>query len=158
MATITGASVTITATDDTLRSQLQQLADNTDTTPLMHRLGEYFQESSQARFTSQTDPQGQRWAPLSPGYLKRKKKNQALILTLNAYLRRGINYQVISPTTVAWGSNSVYAAIHNLGGDGTGRNGNMPQRQYLGLSNADNAEALEIVQDWVHRRIHGLPD
>ena len=158
MATITGASVTITATDDTLRSQLQQLADNIDTTPLMHQLGTYFQASTRERFKTLTDPQGQRWAPLSPGYFKRKKNNQSLILTLRGKLVGLIRYQPLSPTSVAWGSDRPYAAIHNLGGDGTGRNGNMPQRQFLGVSNADNAEALEIVQDWVHRRIHGLPD
>ena len=157
---MSGASVTFTANDDAAIDHLRALASGQglDTTPLMNRLGEYFQESTQQRFTTQTDPQGQAWGPLSPGYVKRKKKNQGLILTLNAYLRRGIHYQVEGQDTVAWGSNSVYAAIHNLGGNGTGKNGSMPQRQFLGISAADEAEALDIARDWLHRKIHGLPD
>ena len=155
---MTGASVTITPADNAALAQLQGLASGVDATSLMHRLGEYFQESTQKRFDTQTDPQGVAWAPLSKGYIKRKKKNKALVLTLNAYLRREIHDQVLGQDTVAWGSNSVYAAIHNLGGDGTGHNASMPQRQFLGISTVDEAEALEISRDWIHRKIHGLPD
>ena len=56
MATLTGASVTINASNNDLLQQLRALADNPDTTALMHRLGEYFQESTQDRFKTQTDP------------------------------------------------------------------------------------------------------
>lgn len=157
MTTLTGASVRITASDSEMLQGLRSLA-NADTTPLMHRLGQYFQSSTQKRFTSQTNPQGESWAPLSPGYLKRKKKNQTLVLTFDAYLRRGIHYQVLAPTSVAWGSNSIYAAIHNWGGDGTGHNGSMPQRQFAGVSADDNAEVLAIVQDWLYRKLNGQPD
>ncbi|WP_269075745.1 phage virion morphogenesis protein [Comamonas koreensis] len=157
MATAQGASVSISLTDTALQERLQAVP-GLDTTPLMSRLGEYFQKSTQDRFKTQTDPDGNAWAPLSPGYLKRKKQNSNLILTLNAYLRRGIHYQVQSAVMVAWGSNSLYAAIHNAGGNGTGINGKMKKRQFAGLSAADNAEALDIVQDWYHRRLNGLPD
>ena len=158
MATLTGASISITTSDDQLLRNLQELAEAPDTTPLMYRMGEYFQGSTQQRFTTQTDPQGLAWKPLSPGYIKRKKKNTSLILTLNAYLRRYILAQVLAADTVAWGSNRVYAAIHNAGGNGSGINGNMPQRQFLGVSDEDNAEVLAIVQDWLHRKMNGLPD
>lgn len=158
MATTTGASVTISLKDEQLLVRLETVAQGLDTTPLMSRLGEYFQKSTQDRFTSQTDPAGAPWTPLSPGYIKRKKANAGLILTLNAYLRRGIHYQVLGPDTVAWGSNSVYAAIHNWGGDGTGINGTMPKRQFAGVSEADNTEVLETMQDWLHRKLNGLPD
>ena len=158
MATTQGASVTISLKDTSLLGQLGQMAQGPDTTPLMSRLGEYFQKSTQDRFNTQTDPDGYPWAPLSPGYIKRKKYNSNRILTLRAYLRRGIHYQVLSADTVAWGSNSVYAAIHNSGGDGAGKNGTMPKRQFAGVSAADNTEALAIVQDWYHRRLNGLPE
>ena len=158
MATVQGASVSVSLKDELLLQQLGQMERGPDTSPLMDRLGSYFQSSSQGRFKTQTDPDGNPWAPLSPGYIKRKKKNSNLILTLNAYLRRGIHYQVLSADTVVWGSNSVYAGIHNRGGDGTGRNGTMPKRQFVGVSPDDNAEAQEIVQDWYHRRLNGLPD
>ena len=120
--------------------------------------GEAFVDSTQERFNTQTDPDGNPWKPLSPGYIKRKKKNQDLILTLNGYLRKYIAHQVLSANEVVWGSNRIYAAIHNWGGDGSGNNGTMPKRQYLGVSADDNTEAIAIVQDWLHRKLNGLPD
>ena len=161
MAVIKGASVTFTASDDTAVARLQEIASGQglDTTTLMKRLGTYFEESTHRRFDStQTDPQGEKWKPLSPGYIKRKKKNEDRILWLNSYLRNSVHMDEPTRDTVVWGSNSVYAAIHNLGGNGTGKNGSMPQRQFLGISAADEAEALDIARDWLHRKIHGLPD
>lgn len=193
MTTLTGASISITASDDQLLRNLQELAEAPDTTPLMYRMGEYFQSSTQQRFITQTDPQGGAWKPLSPGYIKRKKTNTNLILTLNAYLRRDIHYQVEASDSVAWGSNRVYAAIHQWGGtidqaaqsrrqrfhlvDGKTRFAGrqqenaterwvernayqveIPARPYLGVSAADNDEVLAIVQDWLHRKMNGLPD
>ena len=159
MATIQGASITITPVDELLVDRLNEfVTGGGDTTGLMGRLGSRFVDNSKDRFSTQTDPDGVKWKALSPGYIKRKKRNQSLILTLNGYLRSLSHPQVLSPDTVAWGSNSLYAAIHNMGGNGSGRNGSMPKRQFLGISPADNAEALEIVQDWLHRKMHGLPD
>lgn len=159
MATIHGASITITPVDEILVTRLREFVTNGgDTSPLMARLGEHFAASTQERFTTQTDPGGIPWKPLSQGYIKRKKKNQSLVLTLNGYLRRYIAPQVLSPSEVAWGSNRIYAAIHNMGGNGAGRNGSMPKRQFLGVSQQDNVEALAIVQDWLHRKLNGLPD
>ena len=194
MPTPNGASLTISLKDRQLLVRLDDVAKGADTKPLMSRFGEYFQKGTQDRFTTQTAPDGNAWAPLSPGYLKRKKKNSTLILTLNAYLRRSIHYQVLGSDTVAWGSNLVYAAIHQNGGtiaqapqsrltrfrDVGGRtqfaknrhkkgvterwvtrgayDAQMPARPYLGVSEADDAEVLEMVQDWYHRRLNGLPD
>lgn len=159
MATAKGASFTITPVDDILVTRLREfVASGGDTTPLMGRLGEAFVDSTQERFNTQTDPDGNPWKPLSPGYIKRKKKNQDLILTLNGYLRKYIAHQVLSANEVVWGSNRIYAAIHNWGGDGSGNNGTMPKRQYLGVSADDNTEAIAIVQDWLHRKLNGLPD
>lgn len=159
MATVQGASITITPVNDLLVTRLREfVASGGDTTPLMGRMGEYFVDSTQQRFKDQVHPDGAPWAPLSPGYIKRKRKNQSLVLTFDGYLRRYIVHQVISPEEVSWGSNRIYAAIHNNGGDGTGKNGSMKRRQFLGISPADNAEALAIVQDWLHRKLNGLPD
>lgn len=193
MATLTGASISITASDDLLLRNLQKLAEAPDTTPLMYRMGEYFEDSTKQRFKTQVGPDGSPWKPLSPGYIKRKKQNQTLILTLNGYLRGYIAHQVLSSSEVAWGSNRIYAAIQQWGGtidqaaqsrrqrfhlvDGKTRFAGrqhenaaerwvergayqieIPARPYLGVSAADNAEVLAIVQDWLHRKMNGLPD
>lgn len=84
--------------------------------PLLHRLGEYLLESTQQRYATQKDPQGQPWVPLKPSYAKTKKYNADKILTLRGYLRRGYRYQVSGEDTVAWGTNDKRAAIHQFGG------------------------------------------
>lgn len=194
MATVQGARVTITPTDDVLVSRLREFAEGGgDTRPLMSRMGQYFVSSTQDRFKSQTDPDGNAWAPLSPGYLRRKKQNKDKILTLRGYLRRFIASQVLAPNEVSWGSNRIYAAIQQHGGtiaqapqsrltrfrtvggrtqfakkshkraaerwvERGGYDVKIPARPFLGVSAADNAEVIALVQDWLHRRMNGLPD
>lgn len=82
---------------------------------LLAQLGEYGQSSTEARFKSQSGPDGTAWQALTPRYLKRKKKNKDKVLTLGGYLRR-IHWQPVGNDAVRWGSNSVYAAIHQHGG------------------------------------------
>lgn len=99
-------------------AQLQAfLADQAarDTGSLMHPLGEYLTRSTQARFKSQTAPDGTPWAPLQPGYARRKKYNRDKILTLRGYLRSFIHHQVLDEHSVEVGSNQIYAAAHQFG-------------------------------------------
>lgn len=110
-----GTHLTITVdADQVLAAHASQAAP--DTGPLMPRLGEYLQRSTQQRFKTQTAPDGTPWAPLSERYAKRKKQNKDKILTLRGYLRRYIHYQVQDDHTVEVGSNQKYAAIHQFGG------------------------------------------
>ena len=87
-----------------------------DPSGLMPRLGEYLQGSTQARFKTQTAPDGTPWAPLKQRYARRKRYNKDKVLTLRGYLRSYIHYQIPDAQTVEVGSNQKYAAIHQLGG------------------------------------------
>jgi len=95
-----------------------------DPSGLMPRLGEYLQGSTQARFKSQTAPDGTPWAPLKQRYARRKRYNKDKVLTLRGYLRSYIHYQVTGGDSVEVGSNQKYAAIHQFGGEI-----DMPERQ-----------------------------
>lgn len=141
--------------DEETRALLQKLEIEGHTRPLMRQIGEYLQESIQDRFKKQIAPDGTSWQPLSPGYLKRKHRNADKILTLRGYLRRYIQYQVETAGSVSVGSNSVYAAIHNLGGAGNGKNATMPKRQFIGVSSADSQAITQIVSDWLTSRTRG---
>lgn len=79
-------------------------------------MGEYMLIALDARFESQSAPDGTPWQPLSPSYQKRKRKNQNKILVLDGYLKNTLRYQV-SDNELAVGSNRVYAAIHQFGGE-----------------------------------------
>ena len=110
-----GTHITITVDDAQARAMLERLGEP-GTQDLMPRLGEYLQASTQKRFKSQTAPDGTAWAPLQPRYARRKKYAKDKVLTLRGYLRSGIRYQVTGAAEVEVGSNTKYAAIHQLGG------------------------------------------
>lgn len=113
-----GTHVTFTVDDRAVLDMLarQALPPGSD---VMNRLGEYLQSSTEARFKTQTAPDGRKWedfAPLKESYKRRKKYAKDKILTLRSYLRSGIHYQVTGDAEVQVGSNSKYAAIHQFGG------------------------------------------
>lgn len=103
---------------DALR-QLQAMATAlADPTPLQRNIGELLQIIHQRRFAAQQSPDGVAWQALSPGYLKRKRKNKDKILVLGAgaeSLSRGLTYQV-DGDDLLFGTNRPYGAIHHFGG------------------------------------------
>ena len=126
-----------------LQERVQVMA-GLDTTSLMPRLGEYLLTSTQDRFKTQTDPDGQPWEALKHPSLK--KKNQRKILTLDGFLRKNLRYQVLGETTVQVGSNEPYAATHQYGRDA------IPARPFLGLSAQDRQEIQAIIADWAAKQ------
>jgi len=135
--------------------------------PLMAQISEYLWRTTRDRFKTQTSPQGDKWADLEPRYKASKPKAQReRILTLQGYLRGGIvkQYDARSATV---GSDKVYAAIHQFGGrtrppalsprykkkaQASG-GGGVPARPFLGLSDADERELLEITHDFLRRQM-----
>lgn len=84
--------------------------------PLLRDMGEYLMIAHDARFASQSAPDGTPWQALSPSYLRRKRKNQDKILRLDGYLANTLRYQV-NGGELLFGSNRSYAAIHQFGGE-----------------------------------------
>jgi phage virion morphogenesis protein len=87
-----------------------------DPAPMLRDMGEYLMLAHDARFATKTAPDGSPWQALSPGYLKRKKKNRDKILVLDRYLSNTLRYQVGGDELV-FGSNRPYAAIQHFGGE-----------------------------------------
>jgi len=83
--------------------------------PMLLDMGEHLQIIHRQRFAAQTSPDGVPWAPLSPGYLRRKKKNRDKILVLDGRLSRNLVNQV-QGDELLFGTNIQYAAIHQFGG------------------------------------------
>lgn len=110
-----GSHVVFSVQDEAARQMLARQAELPGS-ELMSRIGEYLLASTQARFKTQTAPDGTPWAPLKPAYKRRKKYNQDKVLTLRGYLRSGIRYQVEGQDTVRVGTNAVQGAIHQFGG------------------------------------------
>lgn len=146
-----GASspIDITLDDRELRALLRRLqARLGDLTPAFRDLGEHLLNSTRARFASQTDPAGSPWAPLSPAYQARKKKNKDKILTLDGRLRGLLTYQA-SKDALRVGTPLIYGATHQFGDPRR----NIPARPFLGLSTDDQTELLAILNDWLTRAL-----
>ncbi|PKM31738.1 MAG: phage virion morphogenesis protein [Gammaproteobacteria bacterium HGW-Gammaproteobacteria-11] len=86
-----------------------------DPGPMLRNMGEYLLIAHDQRWASQTSPDGQPWAPLSPAYQRRKKKNADRILQLDGYLKNTLVYQ-LDDNDLLFGSNRIYAAIQHFGG------------------------------------------
>jgi phage virion morphogenesis protein len=94
----------------------QLLLATGDIKPALREIGEYLLIADRQRFEAQIAPDGSPWAPLSPRYLRRKKKNQNRILVLEGRLMNNRRYQV-GENELQFGSNEPYAAIQHFGGE-----------------------------------------
>lgn len=127
--------------------------------PLLRDIAFYGESSTRARFRSQTGPDGQRWQPSL-----RARLNGGKTLTRDGHLGDSVSSYVNDKSAV-WGVNRIYAAIHQFGGTikpkagsllrfaipGLGwravRQVEMPARPFLGLSDQDRQEILDLVGD-----------
>lgn len=155
-----GTYITIEIDDRKLRAAIGELLERiADPRPALEEIGEVLVASTKRRFGSETDPQGNRWAPNSQVTLARKRNPK--ILTEEGFLGDTIHAQLQGKRAVAVGSNLVYAATHQFGArqgafGSTARGapipwGEIPPRPFLGLSDEDGERVLEILRDHLER-------
>lgn len=156
--------------DDEVSAALARIAAAmTDMTPLMQDVGEVLVEGTKRRFAEGADPDGNPWAPKSP-------------TTIAAYQARGdgVSFSpLIGPTRalsttihyiagadqVEVGSNRIQAAVMQAGAaqGAFGRTrrgapvpwGNIPARPFIGLSDTDRFNVLDIVDEWLQTVVSG---
>jgi phage virion morphogenesis protein len=116
-----------------------------DLQPVFKAFGEYMLLQTDERFSGEHAPDGSAWQELSPATLKTKKGSK--ILTETTMMRGSVVYTT-SPTHMAYGSNKIYYAIHQFGGQaGRGLKVTIPQRESLGFNDADLAEFTDTARD-----------
>lgn len=166
--------ITITHTIPAVERELKKLADRVKTLkPAFKRIGEQLLLSTEERFQTSTDPDGNKWAPLkirtyhqayTAGNDGRKNKRKThtksgkmstafqrylerrKILITSAQLKDSIAPRATN-TGLIVGTPKKYAAIHQLGGP-AGRKGKqfeMPARPFLGISKQDEADILDEI-------------
>lgn len=133
------------------------LAKLGDLEPVFRDLGESLLISHRARFERGVSPDGVPWPDLSPATLARKPKNRDKILVLDGWLRQ-LNYAA-GKTELRLGTDRVYGATHQFGARkgafGKTRRGapipwgDIPPRPFLGLDEAERAEILATLADWL---------
>jgi phage virion morphogenesis protein len=135
--------------DREIREALQRLSNATaNLTPALQEIGEVLMESTKDRFGSLTGPSGERWPANSPVTLQNKPGNRPLTGETGA-LMDTIHWQLLSNNAVAIGSPMEYAAMQQFGGTKAEFPwlwGDIPARSFLGISDADKADILDIIQ------------
>ena len=144
----------------------------------LEQLGGLIENQTKARFSERKAPDGTPWAPWSAAYAATRHGGHSLLVG-DGHLRDSIAWQM-DGSELHVGSNLVYAAIHQFGwGEEQGavqvaahestnlfgksvapftvpaheRNPNMPARPYMGLSDANVAEAEEALAGWLGERL-----
>ena len=148
-------------------NQVEGTLDNPN--PMLADMGEYLTSSTQERFRTSTAPDGSKWqANTQTTYLKILGKSHSdeegklnakgvnrvsskRPNMLSGNLMNSIHYQ-ISGDLLLVGSNMIYAATQQFGAKkgefGNGAPwGDIPAREYLGISVADEAELYAIAED-----------
>lgn len=94
-------------------------------------------------------PDGEPWAGWSPEYGATRHLNQTILESQGHLLQSIAGLNDADSATV--GSNLVYAAIHQLGGDTDQGHPPIPARPYLGLSPADRDELREDITTFLEQ-------
>lgn len=120
-----------------------------DPRALLDEVGGAMVASTEQRFVTEEDPEGNPWPALDPDYARRRRGGAAHILRRDLHLFDSLSHRV-GTGEVAWGVNRVYARIHQFGGEaGRGGAAEIPARPYLGVSAEDRREIERIVLDHV---------
>jgi len=88
-----------------------------------------------------TAPDGTAWEGWSESTKDQRQGNHSLLL-FEGRLRDSIAGQAVNGNTVVVGASMIYAAVHQYG------YGPIPARPYLGLSDENADEVVDLVLDW----------
>jgi len=164
-----GATMTVRIQDAELSGLLDHITTRArNLRPAMKAIGERLLLTTEERFTAEEDPDGNPWQPLASRTIlaslgkgnfhgkRGKVTSRAMrnakgrkILTRSHQLRRSLTYRA-GADFVEEGTNKIYGAIHQLGGKaGRGRKVEIPQRAYLGITDADRRAGIHILKDFL---------
>ncbi|OBS10794.1 phage virion morphogenesis protein [Acidihalobacter prosperus] len=143
-------TVTIRIEDQEVLAALQALMDaGTHLEPAFRDIGEYMVDSTKRRFGEGISPDGDPWAPNSPVTLSRKSDPRPLHGE-SGRLENEI-YPHVFADGVEIGSPLIYAAVQQFGAAkhafGVSPWGDIPARPFLGLSDSDRMNVLDILQE-----------
>lgn len=119
-----------------------------DLSPALKEIGEQLSESTKQRFASTVGPDDKHWLLNTPATLDHKEGDRPLT-GKTGVLASTINYQMTGPNALAIGSPMEYAAMQQFGGtkaDFSHLWGDIPARPFLGISEQDEADILNILQ------------
>jgi phage virion morphogenesis protein len=146
-----GSSVSVSIKMDDLKKLERRMTAlaRVNFTELHTLVGNYLTNDAKARFRRQEGPWDKAWKPSK----RAANTKKALTLVRTGRLRNSLTYKA-GPDEVAVGTNVVYAAIHQFGGE-TGRKGarfKMPARPYLGVDEDNRQYIGALVRAHLEKR------
>ena len=133
---------------DGLEARIRNLAAGLgDTRPLLEALGAEVESQVRRRIESErTSPIGEPWPAWSDDYAETRHRGHKLLRAEGGLLDS--IQSAVRPHLVETGSNLVYAALHQFGGEPGMAPGPaaVPAREYLGIS-IDNERDLDAILD-----------
>lgn len=143
--------------------------------PVLRDIAALGESSTRMRFRTETGPDGKRWQPLAESTLLRamggskartksghtsaraiRKLIHKKILTQDGHLSGSLS-SGYGRDYAEWGVNRVYAAMMQFGGTKAKFPhlwGDIPARPYLGVSDTDKADILDIIQARIQGAAH----
>ncbi len=162
---MSGITLRAEVDDSGIRARLTTLiALGRNPAPAMRDIATYGESSTRERFRLQISPGGERWKPSLRVQLRGGKT-----LTRDGHLSGSITSRS-SSNFAEWGTNRIYAAIHQLGGTIKPKHATslrfklasgafvstdkveIPKREYLGVNEENAADIMDILQ----ARIEGV--
>ena len=137
-----------------------------DAGPVMADIATLGERSTRRRFDTESGPDGQKWKPSLRARIpggRTLTKDGHLVGSISG--RHGRDF-------AEWGVNRIYAAIHQFGGEIRAKGGSlrfrlanggfatvqkvtMPARPFLGISDDDRDDILDIIQARIQARTQG---
>ncbi len=119
--------------------------------PLRHDIGALVESQTRRRIHEEKEsPDGKAWTPWGPNWASSRHKGHGL-LENEGDLLDSIHF-VVTGGDILVGSDLVYAAIHQFGGAEVGMA--IPSREYLGMSDENWGEVVDLADTFVNRVLH----
>lgn len=153
-----GAFLTIELDDAAAQAAFERIlsfADGERSRLMMGDIGEAMKTNTQLRAATERSPDGTPWARLSPKYAKRKAAKRPGVPMLrwdNHMLGDMFSWQLDPQDGAAVvGTNALWGATHQFGDPER----NIPARPWLGLSDEDQTEIMDIILEHGRMALEG---
>lgn len=144
-------TLSVEVNDEALRDELQRLSrEFADLTELMAGIGTEFESRVSARFETESDPSGARWAAWSPWTIENYPEDgNRRILDRYGDMLDSLSYQS-DANEARVGFGFAYAAYHEFGTRKMPRRGMLFEDPELGTLSAEDSDAiLAVIEDWL---------
>lgn len=136
--------------DAAVQAKLRRLS-NVRIDELLEVVGSEAENQTRRRIQSEkTAPDGTPWKPWSERYKRSRRRGKSL-LSSTGDLLDSIS-SLVTAESVLVGANLKYAAVHQHGGgalDPTNPAHGIPARPYLGLSDENEADIRQVIEDYL---------